>query len=44
MRAADHYLYEHDIKDQMCRFDVIGIQLDTTGKATIEHLQDVVDY
>ncbi len=42
-RAAEFYLYEKQIEDRYCRFDVIGVQI-IAGKTQIEHLEDVLDY
>lgn len=42
-RAAEMYLYERDIEDMLCRFDVIAIRLGQ-GAPLIEHLKDVIDY
>ncbi len=42
-RAAEMYLYERDIEDMLCRFDVVAIRLGQ-GKPLIEHLKDVIDY
>ena len=42
-RAAEHYLYEKEIEDRYCRFDAIGVQINS-GQPLIEHLEDVLDY
>ncbi len=42
-RAADHYLFTHNLEDRVCRFDVIGILI-LKGIPYIEHIRDVLDY
>lgn len=42
-RAADHYLYTHNLEDRVCRFDVIAIMM-REGRPRIEHVRDVLDY
>lgn len=37
--AAEGYLYEHDIDNRLCRFDVVAIEL-RNGAAEIRHLRD----
>lgn len=42
-RAADHYLFTHNLEDRVCRFDVIAILMQK-GTPQIEHVRDVLDY
>ncbi len=37
--VADGYLYEHDIHDRPCRFDVVAIEF-RNGRAEIRHLRN----
>jgi putative endonuclease len=37
--VADGYLYEHDIDNRPCRFDVVAIEF-KNGKAEIRHIRD----
>ena len=37
--VADGYLFEHDIDDRPCRFDVVAIEF-KHGKAEIRHIRD----
>jgi len=37
--AADGYLYEHDIDDRPCRFDVVAIEF-KNNKADIRHIRN----
>jgi putative endonuclease len=43
LRAAEIYLFEHDLEDVLCRFDVIAIRLGGASPA-IEHFCDVIDF
>jgi len=38
-KVAEGYLYERNIRDQVCRFDVVAIQV-TDGTPEIRHLKD----
>lgn len=38
-KTADGYLFENNIDDRECRFDVIAIEYDG-GNSTIRHLED----
>ncbi len=40
--AAEGYFYEHELEDQMCRFDFIGIKLDGTN-IRIQHVKNVLE-
>ncbi len=42
-RAADHYLFTHNLEDRICRFDAIGITMGN-GQPQIEHVRDIIDY
>ncbi len=37
--AAEGYLYEKNIEDRVCRFDVVAVEFHD-GRANIRHLQD----
>jgi putative endonuclease len=37
--VADGYLFEHDIDDRACRFDVVAIEF-KKGKTEIRHIRD----
>ena len=39
-KAAEGYLYKHDLSGTECRFDVIAIK-ESNGKTEISHLKDV---
>ena len=38
-KIAEAYLYEHEIREQICRFDVVGIEM-IGGNLTIRHMRD----
>ena len=38
-KIAEGYLFEHEIRDQICRFDVVAIRMEQ-GKPRINHIQD----
>jgi putative endonuclease len=38
-RVADGYLFEHDIDNRLCRFDVVAIEF-KDGKADIRHIRN----
>lgn len=38
-RVADGYLFEHDIDNRPCRFDVVAIEF-KNGKADIRHIRN----
>jgi putative endonuclease len=39
-RAAEGYLYVHNITDRTCRFDVIAIEFGEDGVPVLRHLQN----
>jgi putative endonuclease len=38
-KVAEGYLFEHQIRDQACRFDVVAIRIER-GHPRINHIQD----
>ena len=42
-RIAEHYLYENEIKEILCRFDVIAILMLPGQKPQIEHFVNAFD-
>lgn len=43
-RIAELYLYENDIKEILCRFDVISVLMLPGQKPKLEHLVNAFDY
>lgn len=43
-RVAELYLYENDIKEILCRFDVISVLMLPGQKPKLEHLVNAFDY
>jgi len=38
-KIAEAYLYEHEIREQICRFDVVAIEM-KAGRTEIRHLRN----
>jgi len=44
IKAAQHYIHEHELEDVLWRIDAIGIALPKNGQAIIDHVEDVLDW